>query len=227
MSEVIVVGSVKGGTGKSCTAQNMAVSLSLRGHSVALIDLDPQQTTAEWFEERRDHANLAAIAGYIPTDSVDEQIKRLRKEHDFIICDAGGYDGSNQREAIINADRFLLVLRPKRRDLKALGMVDEILDRAMQYNPDLKVSTLLNQCNPLPTQVERILGAKAICESYGFNPLQTIIMHRNIFDDSEENGRGVLEVAGQHRDFKAEAEVNSLVDELIFGVRPSDRGRVL
>lgn len=226
MSEVIVVGSVKGGTGKSCTAQNMAVCLAMRGHNVALVDLDPQKTTEEWFVERRAHLNLVKISGYIPTGSAEDLIKSIRPLYDFIICDAGGYDGAYQREAIINADRFLLVLRPKRRDLKALPMIDEVLGRGMQYNPDLKINTLINQCNPLPTQVKRILDAKYVCESYDFSPLQTVVMHRNVFDDSEENGRGVLEMPNDCRDLKAEAEVNDLVDELIFGIRPSDKGKV-
>src|SRR6478672_9694129 len=45
----------KGGTGKSTLALNLAVTAELFGERVALLDLDPQGTTASWGATRPSH----------------------------------------------------------------------------------------------------------------------------------------------------------------------------
>jgi cellulose biosynthesis protein BcsQ len=43
----------KGGSGKSTLAIHLAVAAQQAGLAVGLIDLDPQQSAAEWGDERR------------------------------------------------------------------------------------------------------------------------------------------------------------------------------
>ena len=50
-SRIIAVGNLKGGTGKSTIAVNLASCLAERERSVALIDADPQGTAAAWLRE--------------------------------------------------------------------------------------------------------------------------------------------------------------------------------
>ena len=45
---ILVLGGEKGGSGKSCLAQNLSVWLQRRGHDVLLIDADPQGTSVDW-----------------------------------------------------------------------------------------------------------------------------------------------------------------------------------
>ena len=46
MGQILVVGGIKGGIGKSTVAANLAVLAARAGPDVLLIDADPQETTA-------------------------------------------------------------------------------------------------------------------------------------------------------------------------------------
>ena len=48
---IILVGGEKGGSGKSCLAQNIAVYLRTeKGAKVLMVDCDPQRTTSDWIK---------------------------------------------------------------------------------------------------------------------------------------------------------------------------------
>ncbi|OTG87931.1 AAA family ATPase, partial [Acinetobacter sp. ANC 3832] len=49
---IILIGGEKGGSGKSCLAQNLAVYLQQKNHDILLLDADPQGTTTDWVKER-------------------------------------------------------------------------------------------------------------------------------------------------------------------------------
>ncbi len=64
----------------------------------------------------------------------------------------------------------------------------------------------------MPNQASRILEAKEVCASYGIPVLNSITHSRNIYDDSEENGKSVIEI---EPDGKAALEIKAIVDELL------------
>ena len=56
---LILIGGEKGGTGKSCLTQNIAVLLQKVETNILIIDCDPQKTTSDW-------ATLTPISGNSP-----------------------------------------------------------------------------------------------------------------------------------------------------------------
>jgi len=208
---ILLLGGEKGGSGKSCLAQNLAVWLQARGGDVLLLDADPQGTTADWAAERADQGDLPAIPVVQAHGNIRQTLMDLRGRYRQIIVDAGGADSEALRSAMTVATHMLIPFRPKRRDLKTLPKVENLAKLATAVNPSLIVRAVIPQCPALPSQVQRILDAKDACSSFGIQPLEAITTARNIYDDADENGRSVLESKVDNR---AIEEIEMLASEL-------------
>ena len=209
---IVLIGGEKGGSGKSCLAQNLAVYLQTVGRDVLLLDTDPQGTTTDWAQEREENDGLVSLASVQASGNVRQTLLDLAKRYQDVVIDAGGQDSEALRSAMTVATHMLLPFRPKRRDLKTLPKMEQLVKLALAVNPELKARAVITQCPALPSQVSRILDAKEACHSFGIAPLDAIIMHRNVYDDAEEGGYSVLEA---NTDPKAEEEVRALADEFM------------
>ena len=209
---ILLVGGEKGGSGKSCLAQNIAVYLQHRQKDVLLLDADPQGTTTDWAKEREENEGLTNLPCVQASGNIRQILKDLAKRYQVIVVDAGGQDSEALRSAMTVATHLLLPFRPKRRDLKTLVHVSQLVKLAKAVNPDMLVRGVITQCPTLPSQTQRILDAKEACQSFGIEPLQSITCNRNVYDDADENGSSVLEV---ETDLKAKEEVESLVAEFL------------
>ncbi|NVM36318.1 MAG: AAA family ATPase [Candidatus Lokiarchaeota archaeon] len=214
--EILLIGGGKGGVGKSSLSQTIAVYLKQLGKNPLIIDADPQKTSRDWVEERRENPDLPNIPCIHATGDIRQDIKDALKSYDYIIIDPCGIDPNNLeskeiRSALSLATRHLVPLRPKRRDLKTLRQISSIVDTAKIHNPNLICRAVITQCPSLPNQAYRILEAKEACKSYEISPLSSITMHRNSYDDCDENGCSVLE----YEDEKAKEESIALIKEFL------------
>ena len=64
----------------------------------------------------------------------------------------------------------------------------------------------------IPNQAKRIIEAKEVCRSFGINVLDAITYSRNLYDDSEEDGKSVIEL---EPDGKAAAEIIAIAKEIL------------
>lgn len=209
---ILLVGGEKGGSGKSCLAQNIAVYLQHRQKDVLLLDADPQGTTTDWAKEREENEGLTNLPCVQASGNIRQILKDLAKRYQVVVVDAGGQDSEALRSAMTVATHLLLPFRPKRRDLKTLVHVSQLVKLAKAVNPEMLVRGVITQCPTLPSQTQRILDAKEACQSFGIEPLQSITCNRNVYDDADENGSSVLEA---ETDLKAKEEVESLVAEFL------------
>lgn len=109
---VVMVANGKGGCGKTTLSTNLAGSLARRGRSVALVDLDPQQSSAQWLEARR-RAGLDDIRGVtLPVDdrfTYGKLLGTLRGLGDLVVLDAPAGLGGQPMEALLRVSRVVLV----------------------------------------------------------------------------------------------------------------------
>ncbi|MCF6456554.1 AAA family ATPase [Pseudoalteromonas sp. MMG024] len=209
---IILVGGEKGGSGKSCLAQNVAVYLTLQNYTVLIVDCDPQRTSSDWIQARNTNPHLPLINCVQLYGKIRNDLLSLENHYDYVIVDCGGQDNLALRAAMSVADHTLIPLRPKRRDLKTVPHMEDILTTCKMVNPKLNAGFVITQCPSLPNQASRILEAKEVCSSYGIPVLNSITHSRNIYDDSEENGKSVIEI---EPDGKAALEIKAIVDELL------------
>lgn len=210
---IILVGGEKGGSGKSCLAQNVAVFLTIEcGASVIMVDCDPQRTTSDWIQARNNNRDLASINCVQLYGKIRNDLLSLEQHYDFVIVDCGGQDNLALRASMSVASHVLMPLRPKRRDLKTVSHMDDIVATCMMINPNMRASFVITQCPSLPNQANRIIEAKEVCKTYDINVLDAITYSRNIYDDSEESGLSVMETDPKS---KAADEIRTIACEML------------
>jgi chromosome partitioning protein len=131
---VIVLGSGKGGTGKSTTAMHLIASLLYRGDRVGSIDLDNFQCTLSRYIENRELTNrqhdidLPVPNHLSPADwefdakSLDAQISRLARSCDYVVIDTPGSHSGLSRIAHTWADTLITPINDSFVDLDVLAV---------------------------------------------------------------------------------------------------------
>ena len=86
---IITFANTKGGAGKTTMALVVAGELARRGHKVALLDADPQQWVSRWMTKTAELPSLSIVSD-ISADNVEQTIKDLSKQADYILLDLPG-----------------------------------------------------------------------------------------------------------------------------------------
>ena len=108
---VIAVGNLKGGTGKSTIAVNVACALAAMGHPSVVIDADPQHTTTQWMRRRALPARLHETPPLRDLEQAPawmHDIHEIGAEQDFVVIDLPAVLGATLGAALLVADLVLI-----------------------------------------------------------------------------------------------------------------------
>lgn len=209
---IVTSANFKGGPGKSCIAQNTAVRLMQRGKRVLLIDADPQETTADWIQERRQAKKFPDIRIYKMSGDIAEDLLEQQKHFDVVVVDTGGQDSDTMRSALVVSTHIIVPFRPKRRDLKQLPRMSGLIKRVIAINRTCRVMSVINQVRTLPSQLKRAVDSKESCSTFGLTPVETLLYERNVYDDADESGGSIYELGV---DKKAISEFDRFLEEFL------------
>jgi len=208
---ILVVGGIKGGSGKTTLATNLTVLRSLSGRKVLLVDADEQRSASDWVEHRE---NQNIVTPWTTVQIIGKgtglQLEKLTEHYDDIIVDAGGRDTQTQRSALTVADIFLAPFQPRSLDVWTIGNVTSLLSEIRVVNPKLKAMAVINRADP--QGIDNQDSADIIKESEGITYVAIHIGQRKAFANAAAEGLGVTELKTQ--DKKALAEIRSLCDAI-------------
>jgi chromosome partitioning protein len=208
---IIVVGGIKGGSGKTTIATNLAV-LRTMGRKILLVDADEQKSAWDW-SQQRDTCEPDLLKGTFSTvcmsgKAIYSNLQRLQEDFDDIIVDTGGRDTTSQRSALSVADKLILPFKPSSIDIWTLVPIKGILSECL--NSKLKICAVITQADPSGKDNQE---AKEILKE--FTEIETFdctIGNRKAFRNAAAEGLGVHEML--HPDKKACQEMEALFDRI-------------
>lgn len=205
---VYVTGGIKGGSGKSTVATNLAIMLAAKGRDVLLVDADDQETSTDFTYLRNDQMN--GEAGYTAIQLTDKavrnQVLRQKEKYDDIVIDTGGRDTASQRAALSVADIYLVPFVPRSFDVWTLERVSDLVEEMSAYNQNVKAYTFLNRADPRGTDNHEAQEQLKDCKSLVF--IDTPLGYRKAFSNASASGLAITEY--KPADQKAIAEFEKL-----------------
>jgi chromosome partitioning protein len=114
---ITVIANLKGGSGKSTVAFNLAVWLERSGRKVVGYDLDPQCTFSDLGMLRREIGNKPDIEIHSVRAVLGEQLKAHADCE--VLVDVGAANMAAMKEAMTSADRVLIPVPPSQADVWA------------------------------------------------------------------------------------------------------------
>ena len=204
---IIVIGGIKGGSGKTTIATNLAVMRSMY-RKVLLVDADEQKSAWDW-SQQREACEPRLLKGLFSTvcmsgKSIHSALSRLMNDYEDIIVDTGGRDTTSQRSALCVADKLILPFKPSSIDIWTLSSVRQILNECV--NTKLYAYAVISQADPIGKDNDEAL--EILREFTKIKTIDTTIGNRKAFRNAAAEGIGVCELFPQ--DKKASMEMERL-----------------
>ena len=196
--KTVALCSQKGGPGKTMLSLNLGVAAMRAGHTVLIIDLDPQASAAKW-GDRRENEPPVVISAHA---SRLKNALEAAEENGVTLCiiDTPPNAESAVRDAAKAADLCLIPCRPGMFDVEAMEATIEIGKIA---NVEMRV--VMNAVSPRSSMLD--LAREAV-EVYKVPCAPCVIGDRVVFSKAVVDGQAVQEF--KPKDEKALDEIHSL-----------------
>ena len=198
--------SQKGGVGKTTATINLSIAAAMAGHSVVVIDLDPQASATRWSDNREGDAPIVVSAHTIRLPEVlhAAEVDGMTLA---IIDTPPSKDPDLQdvlQDVARTADLALIPCRSAGFDLDAIRSTINVGRQA-----EIPMRILFNAVR---SQGSRFYNAKKAVSPYGVETLPCYLGDRVAFEDSILTGQSVLEYEPTG---KAAREVNVLYNQIM------------
>ena len=214
---ILVIGSEKGGCGKSTLAINLVVMSAREGIDTLLVDADIQGSCNE-FSQRRDELAIAPRIQVMMKQgrNLHRELADLQHRYQRIIVDTGGRDSAELRSSLLVAQTVLLPVQPTQLDLWATEKAFQVTATAQDLNPSLQIYVVITRAhtNLLVTTARDAM--QFLSEFPHVRLCHTMLYERLAWQKSILEGRSVVEL----RDAKAYAEMKLLYEEIFDGGIP-------
>lgn len=181
---VLALASQKGGSGKTTLAGHLAVQAQRAGAGpVVLIDIDPQGSLADWWNEREDE--FPAFAQTAVARLAQDLVTLREQGFKLAVIDTPPAITMAIQSVISVADLVVVPTRPSPHDLRAVGATVDICARASK--------PLIFVVNSALSKARITSEAAAALAQYG-TVAPVVLHHRTDFAASMIDGRTVMEI---------------------------------
>ncbi|MDR7102747.1 ParA family protein [Croceicoccus sp. BE223] len=181
---VLALASQKGGSGKTTLSGHLAVQAQRAGAGpVVLIDIDPQGSLADWWNEREDE--FPAFAQTAVARLAQDLVTLREQGFRLAVIDTPPAITMAIQSVISVADLVVVPTRPSPHDLRAVGATVDICARASK--------PLVFVVNSALSKARITSEAAAALAQYG-NVAPVVLHHRTDFAASMIDGRTVMEI---------------------------------
>ena len=210
---IITVGGIKGGSGKTTVATNLAIMRALSGRDVLLVDADDQETATDFTalrsERRPEGAGYTSIK--LSGPAVRTETLKLKAKYQDIVIDTGGRDTTSQRAALAVSDVLLIPFVPRSFDVWTIEKVAGLVGEMRAANPGLRALTFINRADARGSDNED--AAQVLGDSPALTLAPALIGQRKAFGNAAAEGLAVTEL--RQPDPKASEEITALY-KLVF-----------
>ncbi len=183
---VLAIASRKGGSGKTTLTGHLSVEAERRGHGpVAIMDVDPQGSLADWWNERVDPAPVFVNTSL---ETLAADIERLRAAGiKTVIIDTPPAITGAIRQVVDVCDLVLIPTRPSPHDLRSVKATVALVE-----DMDKPLVFVINAATPRAR-----ITKEAVVALSQHGPLAPSLIHQRVdFASSMIDGRTVMELPG-------------------------------
>jgi chromosome partitioning protein len=207
---IIGVGGEKGGCGKTTLAVNIAVYLAYKGNTVAIIDADKIPHSKAWSVRREDYPDLPQIPCKRATGEIDDTIKAMGKQYDYVVIDCGGLDSMEMRYAMAYGDIFISPFNTSYFDTGTASGINAMAKQASIFNPKLKSYSVLVSCSNNRVNKSKVAAIVGLSEQSNLSLLGSCTHALEVYRHTVMNGQAVMDA----KQGKAHADMQNIVEEL-------------
>lgn len=129
---IIVIGSNKGGVGKTTLATNLAVAFAIRMDKAVLVDADPQGSGLYWGSARQQKQHTPLVHVVQRRGNLVDALKVLSRQNQVVIVDVPGRNSPELISAMSVAD---VVISPHACSQLDLETLQELEDQVRALRP--------------------------------------------------------------------------------------------
>jgi chromosome partitioning protein len=186
---ITIVGSLKGGSGKSTVTFNLAVWLAMADVKVLVIDADPQATLSDVIEVRREE-------GFEPVLRIADKTaltKDLVSKADETLIDVGTSDMAAMHQALQLCDRVLVPVPPSQADIWSTQRFIHMVKSALGSRR-ASILGFINRGDTHHAVRETNEAAAALVSLPGIKYIKPRLSQRTVFRRSFSEGLAVFEL---------------------------------
>lgn len=187
---ITVIGSLKGGSGKSTVTFNLALWLMREGKDVFTYDLDPQCTLSDAVQVRKEE-------GYEPAVKVYNRYQKPQQKHPAdveALIDVGAANMRGMKRALSLAHQIVIPVTPSQADIWSAQRFLYLISKEINQEKPPTVFAFINRADTHSGVRESDQAEDALAVLPGVTILKNRLSQRTVYRRSFSEGLAIFEL---------------------------------